>query len=768
MFNTANTTNKKSLSLVAIFAMLLAMLQLGIQPAHAVNYTVDGTVRWSSTASSDLLGNALVEAIKSDGTNSNISTTTDVTGRYSLSLPADTYTIKISKVGHVTTYLGNVSTLASATTFVLSANVASKDVVVPRQGSITGSITGDSATTTVWVHKTDGTIAASGDVSHGTAATTYTISNIDPGTYYVRFTSTANVTEWSGDQPSFSTASAVSVTSGNATTVSAVLTKNSEASATVAFTTAPTISGDPIEGLTLTANATVPAGYYPNYQWASGGTDIAGALKSTYVVTSDDAGRTITVKVFLSRIGYLNTATMTSAATAAATHAFVTAPVPTITGTPTVTEVLTANTGTWSPAADTFAYQWYYGGAVIPGATSSTWLVTSTTVGYAITVKVTAYKAGYPSVEKLSAATALVGNLIAVAPNPTITGTAAVGKTLTAVPGVWSPNTVSFSYQWKRNGTAIAGATSSQYTLVAADLNTYISVTVTGSQATYTSKSATSSSTSAVLDKLTVGNVAITGNTTVGSTITADPGVWGPSPVTLSYQWYRNNVAISGATATTYTLVAADDLTNITVVVTGTKSGYGDDSKTSAPFAVGKQFVNHNAPTIKGNLWVGQTLKITVGSWDSVAVLTHQWFRDGVAITGATAHSYRLTTADIGKKITASTTGTAAGYISKTSTSIPTAVILNGKPFTKKATPVITGSLKVGKTLGVNRGYWNPTPTKVYYQWLRNLVPIAGATKSTYKLATADKGTSIRVKITVVRSGYATTSMTSRPSSAIK
>jgi hypothetical protein len=272
-----------------------------------------------------------------------------------------------------------------------------------------------------------------------------------------------------------------------------------------------------------------------------------------------------------------------------------------------------------------------------------------------------------------------------------------------------------------------------------------------------------------VLDKLTAAPVPnITGNTTVGSVLTVNPGTWAPAPVTLTYQWFRNSVAIPGATATTYTLTTADDLTAITIKVTGTKSGYGDETTTSAAFQVGLQFTYHNAPTIKGNNWVGQTLTATMGRWDTGAALTHQWYRDGVAIAGATAHTYKLTTADVGHKITVSTTGSKTGYVPKTSTSLPTATILNGRPFTKAATPVITGSLNVGKTLGVNRGFWSPTPTKVTYQWLRNLVPIPGATKSTYKLTAADKGTSIRITITVTRSGYATTSKTSRPSALIK
>ena len=75
---------------------------------------------------------------------------------------------------------------------------------------------------------------------------------------------------------------------------------------------------------------------------------------------------------------------------------------------------------------------------------------------------------------------------------PTITGTAKVGQTLTAVPGTWSPAPVALSYQWKRGGTAISGATSATYKTVSADAGKAITVTVTGTKAGYTTLSKTS------------------------------------------------------------------------------------------------------------------------------------------------------------------------------------------------------------------------------------------------------------------------------------
>jgi hypothetical protein len=486
------------------------------------------------------------------------------------------------------------------------------------------------------------------------------------------------------------------------------------------------------------------------------------------VVKAGDATRYLRVSVVGNKLAYVASTSVESAATAVVTHAFTTKPTPTITGNAALGQTLTAVTGTWAPTPDTFTYQWYYGGAIIPGATDSTLLVTNFVAGYPITVAVTAVKTGYPSTAMTSLATASVGQLMTATPAPTLSGTAAVGKTLTVVNGAWTPSTVSFTYQWYRSGSAISGATGSSYSPVAADVGYTLSVTEIASLTGYTSTTVSSASTAAVVGLLTKATPTISGSTTIGSVLTATAGTWGPVSVSLAYQWYRNAVAIARATASTYTLVTADDTTTITVTVTGTASGYDTASATSAGFLVGKQFTLHPTPTIKGNLYIGQTLTATVGTWDSGATLTHQWYRDGVAITGAGWHTYKLTSADVGKAITFTSTATAAGFVPKTETSAATALILNGKPFTKSPVPTITGNAHTGATLTANVRGWAPVATKISYQWLRGGAVIAGANKASYKATTADKGYLLSVRIVATKSGFATTTRTSKLTTAIK
>jgi len=73
---------------------------------------------------------------------------------------------------------------------------------------------------------------------------------------------------------------------------------------------------------------------------------------------------------------------------------------------------------------------------------------------------------------------------------PAISGEAVVDEVLTAWPGVWAPF-ASFTFQWKKDGANIPGATAATYTVGAGDVGSAISVAVT---ATNTGGTATAES----------------------------------------------------------------------------------------------------------------------------------------------------------------------------------------------------------------------------------------------------------------------------------
>jgi surface antigen len=94
-------------------------------------------------------------------------------------------------------------------------------------------------------------------------------------------------------------------------------------------------------------------------------------------------------------------------------------------------------------------------------------------------------------------------SLFSTQPTPAISGSALEERTLSANAGTWKPTAAgaTLSYVWKRNGTAIAGATTSTYTLTAADVGRTVSVVVTAKANRYITATKTSNVTAVVASK---------------------------------------------------------------------------------------------------------------------------------------------------------------------------------------------------------------------------------------------------------------------------
>ncbi|WP_211876838.1 beta strand repeat-containing protein [Pseudarthrobacter albicanus] len=361
------------------------------------------------------------------------------------------------------------------------------------------------------------------------------------------------------------------------------------------------------------------------------------------------------------------------------------------------------------------------------------------------------------------------------APVPTVTGTPVAGQKLTAVPGAWGPAPVTLAYQWKRSGVNILGATAASYTLTAGDVGKTITVTVTGSKAGYTTTAKTSAATSAVtaLPALAAAPVpTVTGTSVSGQKLTAVPGTWAPAPVTLAYQWKRSGVVVAGATAASYTLTAGDVGKTITVTVTGSKAGYTttatSSAATTAVTAAPLALTAAPVPTVTGSTVSGQKLTAVPGTWAPAPVtLAYQWKRAGVNIVGATAATYVLTTADVGKTVTVTVTGSKAGYTTAAKTSAATKAVTAPLALTAAPVPTVTGSTVSGQKLTAVPGTWAPAPVTLAYQWKRAGLNIVGATAATYVLTTADVGKTVTVTVTGSKAGYTTAAKTSVASKAV-
>ncbi|GAA1956704.1 carboxypeptidase-like regulatory domain-containing protein [Agromyces allii] len=528
--------------------------------------------------------------------------------------------------------------------------------------------------------------------------------------------------------------------------------------AAVAAIADPTIAGIAAIGSTLTAD---PGGWNVSglafgYQWNRGGVAIADATAATYTPVPEDAGSALTVSVTATRQGWTS-ATTSSAATAPVAAGALATTTPVIVGTAKVGSPFTVSPN-WTPGT-TYTYVWKRSGSNAAVSTGSSYTPTSADLGATFTVTVTGTLAGYTGVTLTSAPTAAVTTgSFGSAPNPTVTGQVAVGQTVTAAPGVWSP-APALSYQWRRNGIAIAGATAATYAIAPTDLGTALSVTVSGRLTSYTTANRTSLPITVVRGTLTAPAPKIWGTRAVGGTLGFTAGTWGPAPVKLAFQWLRDGAPIAGATGTTYVLTPSDRDTSIAIRVTGTKTAYNQLVLTSAGTSkIARGTLTAGTPKLSGSRAVGGTLAVSAGAWGPAPVkLAYQWLRNGVAIAGANGATYAVTTADFGTSISATVTGTKTGYNQVAVTTAGTSKIAAG---TIIASPTISGLQRSGSKLTVNLGKYWPSTATATYQWYRLGSRIGGQTASTYTLGNIDAGKLLSVVVTFTKANYTTLRVT--------
>ncbi|MFO0929467.1 MAG: peptidylprolyl isomerase [Gemmataceae bacterium] len=307
-----------------------------------------------------------------------------------------------------------------------------------------------------------------------------------------------------------------------------------------------------------------------------------------------------------------------------------------------------------------------------------------------------------------------------------------------------------YSYAWSVNGSTVTGATASSYAIGSLKAGDVVKVTVTPmyNGIADTSAAATASTTinSAPTATVSVTPAAPAPGAVLTGTVQATDA--NGDTVTKTYQWFVNNVAIAGATGTTYTLasdVAAATPVRFEVTVT---DGKGAGVVYSASVAV------NTAPTVTVALssttpTPGTVLTATPTTHDAnsdTVSVAYQWYVGGVLQSGATAATFTVPT------------GTAAG----------TEVKVEATPYDGKSYGAVTSALatvaNVAPTVSVSLDNTTPTPGTVLtatatpadgnndpvslsYQWSVGGVVQAGATSNTFEVPA---GTAAQTEVKVV------------------
>lgn len=149
---------------------------------------------------------------------------------------------------------------------------------------------------------------------------------------------------------------------------------------------------------------------------------------------------------------------------------------------------------------------------------------------------------------------------------------------------------------------------------------------------------------------------ALSGNNTVGNTLTVTDGTWeANSSFDILYQWQRNGTDISGATDNAYTIKPDDRGAVLRCKVTAETLSEMASIESANSGVVLFPPLNILIPEITGTPTVGSNLTTDKGSWYSIeliSMLSYQWKADSINISGANSNVYTLTSAELGKAIT--------------------------------------------------------------------------------------------------------------------
>ena len=311
--------------------------------------------------------------------------------------------------------------------------------------------------------------------------------------------------------------------------------------------TAPSITSQPKSqtvntGSSVTFSVTATGTEPLSYQWYKNSSAISGATKSSYTINSVTTGDAGSYYVVVSND--LGTATSSTAT--------LTVNVPVTLSSITINGSSSVNVGSTATYTCTATYSNGTTKTVTP-----TWSVSPTTYASITSAGVLTGKAvGTATVKATYEGKTATKNVTVNAVKPTITTqpksqTVNEGSSVTF--SVVATGTAPLSYQWYKGSSKISGATGSSYTISSAKSSDAGSYYVVVSNTAGSVTSTTVTLTVILKPVITVQPRSLT----VDEDDPATFSVTATGTAPLSYQWYKDGRAISGATGSSYTIGSA-------------------------------------------------------------------------------------------------------------------------------------------------------------------------------------------------------------------
>ncbi|MBA3846673.1 MAG: immunoglobulin domain-containing protein, partial [Planctomycetes bacterium] len=295
------------------------------------------------------------------------------------------------------------------------------------------------------------------------------------------------------------------------------------------------------------------------------------------------------------------------------------------------------------------------------------------------------------------------------------------------------------SYQWKRDGVLIPGATGIRLTLTEVALGAdqdQLSVVVSDGPAFRESNAATLYVRPRPVDRrpATVGDPT---NQTVdpGESAVFNVSVDGAQPIAI--QWYRNDLPIAGATSASYRTPPVLDADYGTQFHVAVSNAYGSATSTAARISATPVIVGRS--TIPAADYQFITISPVLGEAFSFAVLakgarpmSYRWYRGGVLVPGSSAESHAVPSAALTDDgvVWSVTVSNRAG---EATTTMPIVRVFSQPPVIDSEPQDLATMLGRDATFAVSaRGH---VRVPLSHQWYRDGQPMLGQTGSRLVLA---------------------------------
>ena len=520
--------------------------------------------------------------------------------------------------------------------------------------SVSGQPTGTTGTSYQW-QRNSGTNGAWVNISNATGKT-YVLTGSDMN-YSLRVLVNTSNTYYNVSQG----VSAAYGTIGKASkTISASVsgTKNNTSRLTVSVSGLPTVGTNTV-----------------SYQWQWSKDGSTGWTNSAY---SDGKSNAIQMKeadvgyyyrcvVSVSGNTYYNVTGATTAAYGPMAKSSHGAPTVSVSGSKTYGSTLTANVSGQPNGTTATSYQWQRALSAtgiwsnIPNAAGRTYKLGTGDMNQYFRVLVGTTSTYYTVSQGVSPAYGAIGKATTTA-TATVSGTKTIGSKLTvSVGGLPSVGTNTVAYKWQYSSdnktwtdSNSTGAKSNVLTTDTTWINKYARCIVTVFGNVYYNVNGATSAGYGPIGKAShsAPSVSVSGDKSVGATLTANVSGQPSGTTSTTYQWQRASSVsssyanISGATGKTYKTGAADANKYVRVLVNTANTYYAVSQGVSAGYGA----ITGGEANLDYTEDEQAILKCTYNTALTITPI-YQWYRNGQPIKNATKNTYKLTEADCGKNI---------------------------------------------------------------------------------------------------------------------